>query len=151
MPKPINQRGFKISKGDFNRYQITYDIDEEGLENVCVYRASFNEKLESSVSITFDEGKIKYLRYKTSQFIDSDDMKGEEWKIKAKQALAIYHEVKRILNVDEELKKYSPRFSHKSEISPFNILGLDDVSQLEFFVEEKKHKKPTINGEKSSE
>lgn len=137
MPKPISQRGFEMSKGNYNRCRIKYCIDERGLEDIYVSKALFDKKYESSVLITLDEGEIKSLSYSTSQFSKLEDMEGEGWKIKAKQAMAIYHEVKRILNVDEELKNYRPRFSHESEISPFNILGLDDISQLESFIEEK--------------
>lgn len=133
MAKPIAQRGFSISKGD-NRYSISYQIDEQGLEKIQVIRAQFNDKLRGSVFIDLDEGKIKSLSYYTSQFMDLDDMEGEEWKIKSKQAMAIYAEVKKILNVDEELKNYSPRFSCESEITPFSVLGLEDISQLESFV-----------------
>lgn len=141
MAKPISQRGFEISKGNPNRYSVSYSIDEKGSEKICVSKALSDKKHRSSVFITLDEEKIKYLSYSTSQFNDSDDMEGEEWKIKAKQAMAIYYEVKRILNVDEELKNYHPRFSNKSEISPFTVLGLDSISQLESFVKEKDSKK----------
>ncbi len=137
MPKPISQRGFRISKGD-SRYSISYRIDKRGLEIVSVYKGLYTSKLESSVYMSVDEGEIKYLSYETSQFEDSDVMGGEEWKIKSKQAMEIYHEVKKILNVDEELKNYHPRFSHESEITPFNILGIDDVSKLESLIEEEK-------------
>jgi len=137
MPKPISQRGFEISKGNYDRYQVNYSINQEGLEVVSVNRGGFSSKHHSSVSIILDEGEIKYLRYSTSQFKDSDNMEGEEWKIKSKQATCLYHEVKKILNVDEELKKYCPRFSHESEITPFNILEIEEISQLESFVNEK--------------
>lgn len=141
MPKPINQRGFEVSKGKFNKTHISYSINENGLECISVCRNLLNEKLESKVFIEFDEGEIKYLSYNTSQFRDSEDMEGEGWKIKSKQAMAIYHEVKKILNVDEELKKYSPRFSSESEFSPFNVLDIENASDIEPLLEEKKDRK----------
>jgi len=138
MPKPISQRGFEVSKGNIDRVYISYAIDETGLECISVYKNLSHKKLQSRVSMTLDEGNIKYLLYDTPQFKDSDSMEGEEWKIKSKQAMEIYHEVKRILNVDKKLKNYHPRFSHESEFSPFNVLGLEDASQLESWVEEGK-------------
>jgi len=140
MPKPISQRGFEISKGNYDRCQVHYSINQEGLEVVSVNRGGFSSKHHSSVSMILDEGEIKYLTYSTSQFKDSDQMEGEGWKLKSKQAQAIYTEIRKILNVNEELEKYSPRFSHESEITPFNILGLDNISQLEGFVNEEKLK-----------
>lgn len=219
MPKPISQRGFKISKGEYDRYLISYEIDNEGLENVFVHRGGGETASITvdggTVSITVDNGVVKNLGYSCQQFKDFCNFKNEidnlkkysesfnedslsesveldkpitiealEEKLRAiseeyidsyqvpdfinsmyeyifsghsrpsnppknvqerildiegkfKQASAIYHEVKRILNVDEELKNYHPRFSHESELNLYNILGIDDVSQIKPFIEEK--------------
>lgn len=147
MPKIISQRGFKISKGDIDRYYISYSIDKEGLENISVHK-DFN----NYVSITSDGEDIKSISFQSPQLskyisISPEEIKelfggkkspDELIKEELEQALAIYHEVRRILNVDEKLKDYLPRFSHESEFNLYNILGIDDVSQLESLIWEGK-------------
>ncbi len=141
MPKPIGQRGFSINKGDLNKFWIDYTINEKGLESILLLKGVCG--CDMRIYMEADDGKIKVLDYGSSQIpsrIIEDRGYGEEWKFKEeiKQALEIYREVKRILNVDEELEKYCPRFSHESEINPFNILGIDDISQLESLLDEEK-------------
>ena len=58
MPKPISQRGFEISKGEYDRYYISYSIDREGLEDISVRRGN-----GGFVSITADDGDIKNISF----------------------------------------------------------------------------------------
>jgi hypothetical protein len=139
MPKPITQRGFNIRKGDClsetpGKAMISYEIDNNGLENILLVRGVD----EFKVYIVVDDGEVKSLDYGSSQIptkmiMEKDALQHEE---ELRQAKDIYEEVKRVLNVDEELKKYCPRFSHPSEASLYNILGIDDASQIKSLIEE---------------
>jgi len=131
MPKPISERGFEVSKGNANRCRIMYKINEEGDEIVYIFKYGSNPSLESSVAIYLEDGQINRYTSSTPQFNNYQHTEGEEWETDSEQALALYHEVKKILNVEEELKNYKPRFSNECEITPFNVLGIDSEKDLE--------------------
>ena len=136
MPKPIAQRGFEVSRGDFssNSYYLRYFIDQTGLERIWVKRG-----IGTGISICLDEGEIESISVETPQLSEQIYLKrsegqspqNESEKKNLEQALNVYREVKKILNVDEGIKDYCPRFSHKSEINVYNVLSIDDASQIE--------------------
>lgn len=125
---------------------VSYSIDNSGLERISVYK-DFNMR----VSVVSDGENIKSISFETPQLrkdvslgdetlnmlreLEGGEQLCELEKENLEQALNIYHEVKKILDVDEKLKDYKPRFSHVSEFSLYNVLGIDDASEIKSLIE----------------
>jgi len=133
MPKPITQRGFDVKKYNFkdiNGGSMRYYIDADGLERIVISKDIYNE-----IWITSDGERIISFSFNTPQlrrtvYVDSVAVYSDSLRANLEQATKIYYEVKRILEVNEKMKKYRPRFSHESEFNLYNILGIDDISEL---------------------
>lgn len=137
MASPMSQRGFKIGAGKNNT--IEYKIDTNGMEVLQL----FSLERRSCVSIMSDEGNIKLVTINSPEFsvylsIDeagciTSELPQQAAKRTFEQAKYLYQQGVKMLDVNEKLKEYAPRFSNELEINPFNILGIND-GNLEDFI-----------------
>jgi len=134
MVKELCYRGFEVSKGSYNkRNYISYSIDNRGLEIVRI------SNRERAISINSDNGDIKSIYISSPQievYLDEGD---RETNIEQfQQAKEIYDEIVERLDVHKKIKDYVPKFSAESEINLFNLLEIDNISELEKLIEEDK-------------
>lgn len=137
MVSPIFQRGFKTGAGKNNT--IEYKIGTDGMEVLQL----FSLERHSCVSIASDEGSIKSVAITSPELsvylsIDevgciTSELPQQAAKRTFEQAKYIYQQCIKMLNVNEKLKEYAPRFSNELEINPFNVLGIND-GNLEDFI-----------------
>jgi hypothetical protein len=138
MPKPINLRGFETN-GEYQRFNVSYKIDPQGLESICI-----TCKDGSGQAILFyDCGELKQFHLSTPQveaghsYSPRDEEENylfefspEIVTLNKNQGELLYKKIYRELKIDERLKAYVPRFSVGSELSLFNILGIEDTRDL---------------------
>jgi len=124
----LTYRGFEVSNIINDRY-MKYFIDDDGMENVIITKGK-TMHARPRVWIRMDEGTQTYLCVGTKQY----DSQPEDESSK-EQATRLHEEVKKLLDVDIKLKTYVPQFSSMSEITPFNVLGIEDISDLEKMTE----------------
>lgn len=141
MVKEIDLRGF-MTEEKYNGITMRYRIDGNGIEEVFLNSEDFS----FSITINIDNENLKLVYVMTRQYWGSLDIgikfdidinpptSRKNAQINAQQAKAIYQEVKRLLKVEEKIKDYVPRFSSLLEINPYNILGINEVSELESLV-----------------
>jgi len=170
MVKELCYRGFRISRGIENKSRIDYHIDERGLENIVIAIVGFTSRiiaedgLVKSVYFSSEQGSI-FLDKETSEIFDDlegayidkdkaeiygslkniiDDTTGKMSKeIKEtnfQQAQKIYEEVRKMFDIDNELKNYVPKFSSPYEMTLYNCIGIDDSSELKKLIEVKNEK-----------
>ncbi len=130
MVKELCYRGFEIVGGDLE-CGISYKINKDGIE-----RVSINGN-KSSITIWIDDEKvngISIINEQADEYFNENQNSPFPIETNFQQAIEIYRVVKRILDVDNKIKEYVPRFSSESELTLFNILGIEEASQLEKFV-----------------
>jgi len=152
MVKPVYQRGFIVS-GKFPPYEeISYSIDGSGLEKITLVRG------DSKTHISYDEGIIRGVSINCPQlFAIFDNKKSEDLgedvleilrtfrgampeetvKINIQQAQDIYGAVVDLLDVKAKIRDYAPQFSSGSELTLYNILGIDNASEIKSLSEER--------------
>lgn len=149
MVKDICYRGFKIRKESPGK-AIVYEINRGGLEDITIYGE------DVIVKMMVDDGEIKNLLLTSIQkavYMDelgeevydlldneilNEEMSDETKRINFKQARELYEEVKRLLDVDNTIKEYVPKLSSECEFTIYNILEIDEASDLEKLFEEPK-------------
>jgi len=124
----LSYRGFEVSDV-INGRSMQYKIEKDGQEMVFISCGKLMGNLPS-VWIILDEGVPNYINVETKQanLVFSDETS-------KKQAISLYQEVKKLLNVEDRLNSYVPRYSSESEMTPFNVLEIDDASELEKITE----------------
>jgi len=119
--KPIHQRNFSIDKGDLLKTFMSYDIDRNGLECILI----LNE-YQARVNIVVDDGEVESLGY-GNKYIKKDTFNEKE-KEDLRNAKKLYEEVKKILNVKEELKNYNYNLPEEEGLFPF--MKIKNASQI---------------------
>lgn len=159
MSRPLHERGFKVSE-EHPPYRLSYEIDKSGEERICVDKQGdmiiiyvYDGKVRvasgytNQASIYQDKGIEKAMEdinepsslEELTQESDSDfpfvvnsviETPKDTQEDNYKQACKLYFFVKRILDVDHKLKTYVPRFSSPSEMTLFNILGIEKCEDI---------------------
>lgn len=121
MVKPIHQRNFSIDKGDLLKTFMSYDIDRKGLECILILN-----KYQARVNIILDDGEVESLTYDDKHIKKDTFNEGEREDLR--NAKKLYEEIKKILNVEEELENY--HYNPPKDESLFSFMNIEDASQI---------------------
>jgi hypothetical protein len=149
MPKPIAQRGFEVSKS--NSYGlIRYCIDNEGNENIDIFgdggRISIGADKGVIFGIWVKNPQVDFFSMKNSEGIEGIACDADEKTLRLpketlennfEQAKEIYDCVVKLLEVKNKIKEYTPRFSHESELTLYNLMGIEDLNEFETMIRRK--------------
>lgn len=137
MPKPIHQRGFSIKLGNYSDNYVTYSIGQDGEEEVYIDFKKRDGSYNILITNSNEEFSVHFQTPQTSDSLEGGDFLGNSQQ-NLEEGKMIFEWVKKRLNIEENLAKYSPRFSNESELTLFNIMGIDSLNGLESFFKSKK-------------